>query len=155
MALVKRLHPDGRGQDDPDVRADAERRLAEVNAAYDAIVIRRSQEPGTPGREAADEVDPPVSFTVDAFRAVAFEALLVAAADVGDVTDSDVPFSMELFVEGPRRGFCRLELFPEAGGSVVTAESEQVDAASVGAILVSALQRLGFGAQLVTDGSAR
>ena len=147
LALVKRLHPDGRGQDDPHLRDRAERRLAEVNAAYDAVVAQwllgegESEVPGPP--------PPLASFTVGAFRPVAFEALTVAAADVGDVTDADEPFSLELFVEGPPRGFCRLELVPEAGGSVVTADSDQVDPAAVCRALVAALRQLGFVADLV------
>jgi hypothetical protein len=166
LALVKRLHPDGRGQDDPPTRAEAERRLAEVNAAYDAVVAQWGQ--AVVAQDVAEHVaedlaedvageeapaPPPsasfASFAVDAFRPVAFEAIVVAAADVGDVTDADEPFSLEIFVEGPPRGFCRLELFPEAGGSVVTAESDHVDPASVCSVLVRALGRLGVTAQLL------
>jgi hypothetical protein len=159
LALVKRLHPDVRSHEDPQVRARAERRLAEVNAAYDAVVARwLSAEGEAMGEAGAAEVavDPaeataraPVSFAVGAFRPMAFEAIMVAAADLGDVTDADEPFSLELFVEGPPRGFCRLELFPEAGGSVVTADSDHVDPASVCAVLVGALHRLGVAAALI------
>src|SRR5260370_2481739 len=49
-ALVKRLHPDVRVEDDPKVPAHAARRLAEVNAAYDAVVTGwlSSAGPGPP-----------------------------------------------------------------------------------------------------------
>jgi hypothetical protein len=153
-ALVKALHPDLRGADQPRLRAAAERRLAEVNAAYDALtakwgnVAAAAAPPAASATRAAAEA----SFVVGVFRPDAFEALVVAAADVGDVTDADEPFSLELFVEGPPRGFCRLELLPEAGGTVVTADSEQVDAALVCQLLVGALGRLGL---VATDGSAR
>jgi hypothetical protein len=164
LALVKHLHPDVRSQDAPEVRARAERRLAEVNAAYDAVVAQwspaevedvQAAEAAEAGKaaEGAEVVADPVaglaSFAVGAFRPVAFEAIIVAAADVGDVTDADEPFSLELFVEGPPRGFCRLELFPEAGGSVVTADSDHVDPALVCVVLVDALQRLGVAAELL------
>jgi hypothetical protein len=144
-ALVKRLHPDVRGEDDPKVRAHAERRLAEVNAAYDAVVTGWLSS----GVEDPAAASTPVSFAVGAFRPVAFEAIMVASADLGDVTDADEPFSLELFVEGPPRGFCRLELFPEAGGSVVTADSDDVDAAVVCRVLVAALRHLGVAADLL------
>ncbi len=65
------------------------------------------------------------------------------------MTDADEPFSLELFVEGPPRGFCRLELFPEAGGSVVTADSDDVDVAVVCRVLVAALRHLGVAADLL------
>ena len=150
-ALVKRLHPDVRSQDDPKVRADAERRLAEVNAAYDLVVTRwlsiQVEDPAADRVETAAST--PVSFAVRAFRPVAFEAIMVAAADLGDVTDADEPFSLELFVEGPPRGFCRLELFPEARGTVVTADSDHVDAAVVCRVLVAALRHLGVAADLL------
>jgi hypothetical protein len=86
---------------------------------------------------------------VDAFRPAAFEALVVAAGDLGDVTDTDEPFSLELHVEGPPTGFCRLELVPEAGGSVVIADSEQVDPEVVRDVLVAGLRRLGLAAEAV------
>jgi hypothetical protein len=141
-ALARALHPDLRSTDDPAVRAAAERRLAEVNAAYDALAER------DPPPEPSAAV-----LTIAAFRPVAFEALVVAAADVGDVTDADEPFSLDVHVDGPPAGFCHLELFPEAGGTVVMIDSEAVDPLEIGASLVEALVRLGVDA--VTGGSAR
>jgi len=144
LTLAKQLHPDHHG--DP----VAARRLAEVNAAYASLL--RADPAGT--SEAADcpaggSGDPEggvstAVFTVGEFRPVVFEALILAVADVGDVTDTDEPFSLDLFVEGPPTGFCHVELVPEAGGSLVTVDSEHVDAGDVSAVLRDALGRMGL-----------
>jgi DnaJ domain len=143
IELVKALHPDRRGSDDPEVRAEAARRLAEINAAYHDLSVSWDARPSS-----APEVDRPATdnLAVVAFRTVTFEFLLVAAGDLGDVTDTDEPFSMTIHVDGPPTGFCRIELFPEAGGTVVSAASEQVDAAHVCRVLAVALNALGLDA---------
>jgi hypothetical protein len=181
LALVKALHPDLRSEDQPAARADAERRLADVNAAYDEVLARwraagqtpptgpGPAEPGPAGPDgnaetpsatgtagaasegAAAEVFAPASFAVGAFRPDAFEALVVAAGDLGDVTDVDEPFSLDVFVEGPPHGFCHVDLFPEAGGTVVTVDSDQVEPALVCRVLVDALARLGLAAHLLAN----
>jgi hypothetical protein len=173
LALVKALHPDLRSEDQPGARAAAERRLADVNAAYDAVLaswraageaapvgpetarpdasVQTPSATGTPdastGRGVAD-VLAPATFAVGVFRPDAFEALVIAAGDLGDVTDVDEPFSLDVFVEGPPRGFCHLQLFPEAGGTVVAVDSDQVEPSRVCRVLVDALARLGFAAHL-------
>jgi len=163
LTLVKELHPDHHG--DP----AAARRLAEVNAAYAALLRAdavagdppeqraspdRSDRPERPGGDAgAARADGPAdpdaglstaAFAVCEFRPVVFDALILAAADVGDVTDADEPFSLDLFVEGPPTGFCHVELVPEAGGSLVTVDSEHVDAGEVSAVLQDSLERMGL-----------
>lgn len=119
------------------MRREAEHRLAEVNAAYDALAQAWAHAP-------VASAPPVVAFAVEGFRPAVFEALVVAVADVGDVTDADEPFSLDLFAEGPPPGFCRLELVPDAGGTVVMVSSESIDADAVAAMLVMALQRLGL-----------
>ena len=164
---MKLLHPDWHGADAPDRRADAQRRLAEVNAAYAALAGATTTSPAATSPAAGATAAAPAangpaaangtspggdpdggsgSFTVPAFRPMTFELLMVAAGDVGDVTDVDEPFSLVIHVEGPPTGFCRLQLFPEAGGSVVMADSDQVDPDSVCRTLVAALVRLGVDA---------
>ncbi len=170
LTLVKQLHPDLHR--DP----AAAYRLAEINAAYASLLHAVRAIAGRPDiaadRDVAggpDTADPDVAggpdtaadrdvaggpdagvstavFTVGEFRPVVFEALILAAADVGDVTDADEPFSLDLFVEGPPTGFCHLELLPEAGGSRVTVDSEHVDAGTVSAVLRDALGRMGLAA---------
>ena len=134
-ALVKALHPDVAGADARPGTAG----LAEVNAAYDAWRAARKLAGGAP--PAVDEPPRPdrAMFVVDAFRPVAFEALVMAAADAGDITDADEPFSLDLHVDGPPSGFCRIELLPEAGASLVIVESEHVDPRSVRDLLVRSL----------------
>ena len=133
LELVKQLHPDtprrprggrppGRGQ----------RRLR----------------PAPPGRARRRAPRPPpghATFAVDDFRPVVFEAVLLAAVDVGDVTHADEPFSLDMWVGG---GSCHVELVPEAGGSVVSVDCVNVDAGTVAEALAAAIARQGFGVTL-------
>jgi len=167
--LVKALHPDRHG--DPIAAV----RLAAVNVAYRtltgppsttaaattaattaaaaaattaattaATVAAATGAGGGSGGDGEEVGAETVTFTVEEFRPVVFEALVVASGDLGDVTDSDDPFSLDLSVDG---GFCHLELVPEAGGSVVTVDSEQVDVGAVGAALVVSLLAMGLRAR--------
>jgi curved DNA-binding protein CbpA len=147
LALVKQLHPDRHG--DPAAAA----RLAEVNAAYDRLraPVTSGATGGrdAPGRPAAPGPPPapaPAStFAVDEFRPVAFEAVLLAAVDVGDVTHTDEPFSLDMWVGG---GACHVELVPQAGGSVVSVDCVTVDAGVVAEALAVALAAQGFAVTL-------
>jgi len=69
------------------------------------------------------------AFTVGRVQSEVFRALLVAACDLGDVTWSEEPFALDVFVIGPLAGFCHLELVPRDGASVVAVDSDQVDGA--------------------------
>jgi len=131
LELVKQLHPDTHA--DPAAAA----RLAEVNAAYDRL---RPAEP-----DAGHAPPPARTFAVDDFRPVVFEAVLLAAVDVGDVTHADEPFSLDMWVGG---GSCHVELVPEAGGSVVSVDCVNVDAGTVAEALAAAIARQGFGVTL-------
>ncbi len=143
LALVKQLHPDRNG--DPACAA----RLAEVNAAYDRLRTPvASSAPGVrpgPGRPGPAPPGPTSTFAVDEFRPVAFEAVLLAAVDVGDVTHTDEPFSLDMWVGG---GACHVELVPQAGGSVVSVDCVNVDAGIVAEALAVALAAQGFGVTL-------
>ena len=153
LALVKQLHPDRNG--DPACAV----RLAEVNAAYDRLRAPVASAapgvragPGRPGPTSPGPTSPgptspgPTStFAVDEFRPVAFEAVLLAAVDVGDVTHTDEPFSLDMWVGG---GACHVELVPQAGGSVVSVDCVNVDAGVVAEALAVALAAQGFGVTL-------
>jgi hypothetical protein len=139
LALVNELHPDRHG--DP----AAAHRLAEVNAAYGRL--RLLGRPADAASPAPPSDAPATTFAVDDFRPVVFEAVLLAAVDVGDVTHADEPFSLDMWVGG---GSCHVELVPQAGGSVVTVDCVSVDAAVVAEALAVAIARQGFG---VTTGS--
>lgn len=141
LGLARELHPDHHHDE------DSAARLARINAAYAALASahRRGGGGGDGGEHGRGEAAASTAaFTVEDFRPAVFEALVVASADVGDVTDTDEPFSLDLFVEG---GFCHVELVPEAGGSVVTLDSDQVDAGEVRSAVIAALDRLGFTAR--------
>ena len=143
LALVKQLHPDRNG--DPACAV----RLAEVNAAYDRLraPVASAATGGRagPGRPAPAPPGPTSTFAVDEFRPVAFEAVLLAAVDVGDVTHTDEPFSLDMWVGG---GSCHVELVPVAGGSVVSVDCLNVDAGTVSEALAVALAGQGFGVTL-------
>lgn len=59
------------------------------------------------------------SFTIDVLPVEAFEALLVVTAWHGDVLVDDPPYLLEVHLHDPAPCWCRLELLPEAGGTIV------------------------------------
>jgi len=65
------------------------------------------------------EQDAP-SFSIDVLPAEAFEALLVVADWAGQVLVDDPPYLLEVHLYEPADCWCRLELVPEAGASMVT-----------------------------------
>jgi hypothetical protein len=159
LALAKELHPDLGGGE------VAAARLAEVNAAYgrlrlaadsasngapnstpdsapDGAAPRGHTAGGTADGPPADSRAAATAFAVDDFRPVVFEAVLLAAVDVGDVTRADEPFSLDMWVGG---GSCHVELFPQAGGSVVSVDCANVDAGSVAEALAAAIAAQGLG----------
>lgn len=137
--LAKEHHPD-HGGDPATMRA--------VNAAFDAAVrtllhrppstapaapeppapARPPQRPATTPRRAPGpptrrrgvrlEHDTP-SFTIDVLPVEAFEALLVVTSWHGDVLVDDPPYLLEVHLHDPAPCWCRLELLPEAGGTIV------------------------------------
>lgn len=162
--LAKEHHPD-HGGDPTEMQA--------VNAAFDAAVkallrpeavAGAAPAPGEPqptapepppspgespppGRRGRVEHDVP-SFTIDVLPAEAFEALLVVTAWHGDVLVDDAPYVLEVHLHDPAPSWCRLELLPEAGGtivnlSVVALLGEHPSAEEVRDLLVDSLNRLG------------
>ena len=128
--LAKQVHPD-HGGDAAAMRA--------LNATFDAAVkaVRARVDapavaPGPPrtdpprtdpasarrGRRPRVEHDAP-SFTIDVLPADAFEALLVVTAWHGEVLVDDPPYLLEVHLQDPSPCWCRLELLPEAGGTIV------------------------------------
>ena len=66
--------------------------------------------------------------------AEAFEYLLLAAQDLGDIVDSDPPYLLETLLKiGPRDVWCRLEIVPDAGSSTISLMCESVPELSVSA----------------------
>jgi hypothetical protein len=135
--LAKEHHPDRGGEP---------QRMQAVNAAAAAALRRiaegRARSPRHPGRGGrTDERAAPgrrrtapgrgdprwsgtwsdvPSFTVEALPVVTFEALLLAAASLGEVLDDDPPYRLDAVLGEPLGCWCRLELVPDAGASTVS-----------------------------------
>lgn len=59
------------------------------------------------------------SFVITTLPVDAFEVLLVAASNLGDIVDEDPPYFLEVLVRDPGPVWCRFELFPDAGATTV------------------------------------
>jgi hypothetical protein len=123
--LAKRLHPDAGGSVEQmqEVNEAAERALEALAPAGGPIVDRRRtgrRPPPTRRRSATGGVsqDHP-SFTIEAPPAGAFAALLIVAAQLGELVDDDPPWMLEAVVGDPTPAWCRLDLTPEAGAVTV------------------------------------
>ena len=118
----------------PDAGGDAAVMQAVNAAAADALRIlgeTESPRPTAPGRpqqttseSGTDEWvglarDVP-SFTIDALPAEAFEALLVATAELGEVEDDDPPYELRTLLAPPLGCWCQLDVVPDAGASTVS-----------------------------------
>jgi hypothetical protein len=130
--LAKQVHPDHGGD------ATAMRALnATFDAAVKAVRARADAPAVAPAPSAPPRPDPPPepspvrrghrprvehdapSFTIDVLPVDAFEALLVVTAWHGDVLVDDPPYLLEVHLQDPSPCWCRLELLPEAGGTIV------------------------------------
>lgn len=74
------------------------------------------------------------SFTVSALPVEAFELLLWAAADLGDVSDDDPPYRLEVRMHEPPDTWVCFELVPDAGSSTVSLTLEAPMALDVEAV---------------------
>jgi hypothetical protein len=126
--LAKRAHPDagGTAAEMQVVNAAVAAALAELDGASPARwAPPRASTPRVPPRRPAGtgwsgaRVDHP-SFVIEALPAAAFEWLLVAAADLGEVIDDDPPHRLEVALGGDVRGWCELTLVQDAGASTVS-----------------------------------
>ncbi len=122
--LALELHPD-RSAGNP----DAERRMQEVNAAFDRAVKEIRGEHSAAGEPPPES--PPVrqvaristdvaSFVVDCMRPEAFERLFIVSHWVGEPLYADPPGLLEVHLQEPWPCFCRLEMLPEAGATMVS-----------------------------------
>jgi hypothetical protein len=67
------------------------------------------------------------SFTIEALPAEAFEALLVATAELGEVEDDDPPYQLRTLLAPPLACWCQLDVVPDAGASTVSVAIARVD----------------------------
>ena len=141
--LAKQHHPD-RGGDAGRMRsvnaaaAEALRSIDARDAAADGARSAPGDPPAEPsppggpgsgGGSVGDDAGEPSwsglahdmpSFTVEALPVEAFEALLVAAAVLGEVLDDDPPYRLEARLDAPLACWCQIDLVPDAGASTVS-----------------------------------
>jgi hypothetical protein len=119
-----------------------------VNLAYETAVRLLAEGAGQPVMPAAHETTAPppaggpqrqsprtgqrvvrdeASFTIDALPAEAFEALLVVTAWMGELLADDPPYVLEAYLRDPEPCWCRLDLVPDAGGSIVSLTVAGID----------------------------
>ena len=116
---VKRHHPDHGGS-----REELER----VEEAV-GVVLSSMEAAVEHSRRRTDRLvhDCP-SFTIDVLPVEAFETLLLAAAALdADIADEEPPYVLEVALRSPVAAWCRCEVAPEAGGSIVTLISDVGD----------------------------
>ncbi len=111
-ALHPDLHPDAGG-------TEAQRRLAAVNRAVDQLRFLRLSGEISPSIETG--VSGGLSFVIEASPAVAFEAVLMSAVELGDVIHVDEPTLLGVLLDDPGPCQCLVELSPQGDGvSVLT-----------------------------------
>ena len=117
--LAKALHPDRAGAAG---QPEAGRRMALVNTAFEEVRAARARagEPAAPLETAVVPGATETAFSVGALPAEAFEVLLMAAFDLGDVVHLDEPYLLGVLVDHPGPCQCVFELAPESGGTLVT-----------------------------------
>lgn len=111
--LAKQAHPDVGGSVESMQRIN----LA-AEAALASLSTQTRQAPHLPDDGRARRDHP--SFTVEVLPVEAFEGLLVVASWLGEVISDDPPYVLEVALVDPVRGWCRLDLVPDAGGSTVS-----------------------------------
>lgn len=125
--LARSLHPDAGGDAAAMQAVNAAAAEALRIIATPAAVQTPDEAPAAssgPGATAeADWVgirrDVP-SFTVEALPVEAFEALLVATAELGEVVDDAPPYELRTLLAEPLGCWCQLDVVPDAGASTVS-----------------------------------
>lgn len=139
------VHPD---------RGGSTAAMAGVNAAYAAIMSRRgAAHRTTPAHRLSHDAP---SFTVDVLPVVAYEYLLLAAQELGEIVDSEPPYVLEMLLYGYAADghddhvlsddapWCRLEVVPDAGSSTVSLWCQgDMDAETCRDLWVNAINALG------------
>ena len=114
--LARTLHPDAGGDQE---------QMQAVNAAA-AEALRRVAAP-PPKEEWVGQTRDVPSFTIEALPVEAFEALLVATAELGEVEDDDPPYVLRTLLNAPIACWCQLDVVPDAGASTVSVAIAPVD----------------------------
>ena len=120
--LAKLHHPDvvAGGGGGAAAVADASARLTLVNRATDLALADLAARPEAPAPPPAGDDAADAAFSIDLLPVEAFELVLLAFSAIGDPKVVDEPYLLEGQVDDPYLGAARVELAPEAGGSIVT-----------------------------------
>ena len=152
--LAKRLHPDALVGRTEYERRVAAARLAEVNRAVE-LALAGLRSPTQPAITTPPQVPPDdtavVSFSIEALPVEAFELLLLAMSAIGDPRVVDEPYLLRGLVDDPALCLCRIELVPEAGGTIATVEVQPMtrsagpspSAVAVAGRLIAEIEALG------------
>lgn len=135
--LARIHHPDAGG--DPTT-------MQQVNAAAAEALRHLAAAPPTPAPPPSTHVadcdewigatrDVP-SFTIEALPAEAFEALLVATAELGEVEDDNPPYELRALLAAPIACWCQLDIVPDAGASTVSVSIAPIEERSLPSIAV-------------------
>lgn len=97
--------------------------LATVERAVETLLLAHREVAPSDALRVRRGTDRP-SFTVDALPVEAFELLLLAAAELGDVSDDDPPYRLEVRMHEPRDTWVSFDIVPDAGSSTVSMSIE-------------------------------
>lgn len=129
--LARSLHPDAGG--DAVAMQEVNAAAAEALRILAIPAIPEEIPASTPSGTVAPEAewtgarrDIP-SFTIEALPAEAFEALLVATAELGEVEDADPPYELRTLLGDPLTCWCQLDVVPDAGASTVNVSIAPVE----------------------------
>ena len=65
------------------------------------------------------------SFTINVLPVDAFELLVLASANMdAEIIDEEPPYMLEVMLRTPTTAWCRCDVVPEVGGSIVTLSTE-------------------------------
>jgi hypothetical protein len=115
--LAKRAHPDAGGTVESMQRINEAAEVA-LRAVAQSSGTARPRRAGAPSHAPARHDHP--SFTVEALPVDTYEALLIVATWLGEVVADDPPYQLEVALVDPIRGWCRMDLVPDAGASTVS-----------------------------------
>lgn len=133
--LARSLHPDAGGDAVAmqEVNAAAAEALRIIATPTESEVAPTPSTPSAPNPSSASGVewigatrDFP-SFTIEALPAEAFEALIVATAELGEVEDDDPPYELRTLLADPLACWCQLDVVPDAGASTVSVSIAPLD----------------------------
>lgn len=162
--LAREHHPDAGGDADtmrrvnvaaaealkilsePDGRDSFDRSSPDAPADAAATTDPAPTDPGTADWVGSTRDIP--SFTVEALPVEAFEALLIAAAELGEIADDEPPYVLRTLLADPIACWCQLDVVPDAGASTVSVTIAAVEGQPLPAIVdvrnawITALNRL-------------